>query len=489
VRLGLSQILTGSLRIVLGWILSFIKLILLRKVSGARFSSGTEQRRILRSTHKGVLIDGDKKALSKRDSFEHIAVIAKPGGGKSSAYIIPNILHRAKNSASMITLDPSGELFKATSGELSRRGYRILSFNPGEPDRSSRFNPFYGLGAGDLAKIGQICASIVLTRYGQDADGALWNDGAISILEIFAKCLAFDEDPKKLNLVNINVLLQRFGADGKDLDEWICEHSINPLDPTDRTVYNEWCGLISSNPRMLSSYTTIAKTSMKQLNDPGIQSLVCDNEIDFQSFRQQKTILYIIVPGHEQSYYQFLIDVLYTRFFNQMMEQLPNPSDLDIYCFLDEFGNSYIDDFSSKINLIRKYRVSLSIVMQSVSQLNAKYGLYADSTKGGIGTYLVFSGADHETAKEICDSIGKVKIKEQSEFWALETRYHEHNLINPDEIRTLNENQVLLLSKNRYPFILEVTPYYKNTKFSRYSKINPITLSSKLRATENTISI
>jgi len=442
---------------------------LLRQEEGARFSNRKETRKIFRSSNTGVLIDGVDKRLSAKDSFEHIAVIAKPGAGKTTSYIIPNILDRADRNNSILALDPSGELYEQTSGYLKSKGYKIHALNPGSPIESVRFNPFHGLDARNLVEIEQICASIVLTKYGNDREG-VWNDGAIALLEVLAKCLAYG-DSELLNLVNINYLLQLFGIDGKNLDDWVSDNSMNPYDPSDRTVIDAWKGITQSNERMLTSYSTIAKTALKQLNNRDIQSLLCDNDIDLNRFRKEKTALFIIVPSHQQEYYQFLIDVLYTRFFNVMMKKRPSSSDLDVYCFLDEFGSSYIKDFSAVVTNIRKYRVSLSIVLQTISQLDVKYGRGSEAIKGGIGSYLVFSGSDFNTSSEISQVIGRQQFTERNDYSDTVRNHREQNLLNPDQIRTLQDNELVFLSKNRFPIILETTPFFENSKLAKKSKV------------------
>jgi type IV secretory pathway TraG/TraD family ATPase VirD4 len=351
---------------------------------------------------------------------------------------------------------------------MKSRGFNILTLNPDNLELSSRFNPFAGLGANDVIEIEKICSSIILSKYGSDKD-PIWNEGAISILEIFAKCLAFSS-PDNLNLPNINYLINLFGEDGKNLDEWVAEHSINPEDFNDKTIINAWIGLTKNNKNMLTSYATIAKTALKQLNNSGIQKLLASNDLDFKKFRKQKTILYLIVPAHQQDYYQFIIDLLYTRFFSQMMESLPKRNDLNIYCLMDEFGSSYIHNFASLINNIRKYRVSLSLVFQSLAQLEDKYGKSSDAIKGGIGHYLVFSGADYSTAKEMSDIIGKRRLVERNNFTDIEQRYQELTLLSPDKIRTLNINQCVFLSKNRHPIIIEITPFYEHFRFNNATK-------------------
>ena len=121
------------------------------------------------------------------------------------------------------------------------------------------------------------------------------------------------------------------------------------------------------------------------------------------------------------------------------------------------------------------------MVFQSLSQLEAKYGKSADAIKGGIGSYLVFSGADYSTAKEMSDIIGKRLLIERNHLTDIEQRYQELNLLSPDKIRTLDDNQCVFLSKNRHPIIIETTPFYKHFRFHSATKKGACDLPRKTK--------
>lgn len=439
----------------------------LKKEVGARFLNKNEERQLFAETNSGLLIDGNVRRISTDDSFEHVAVIAKPGSGKTTAYIIPNIIDRATRGDSIVTLDPSGELFAKTSGFLKKQGYKVLLIDPLNTSRSVQFNPYYGLGFDDLSEVRSISASLVLSRYGGDKD-PMWNDGAISLIAFFAKCLVF-RGKGELTIPAIYSLLLRFGSDGNKLDDWVADIS-HPIHPKDEGLADEWEGILSTHEKMLASYVTIAKTALNSVSDESLKWLLSGNDFEFSRFREEKTILYISFPAHKQTDYQFLIDVLYVRCFSALMERLPVKKDLSVYCLLDEFGSSYIKGFQETISNIRKYRVSLSLVLQSIAQLKAKYGFEADAVKGGIGSYIIFAGADYVTAKEISDTIGKKEIIERNEFKDVVNSRKESNLLNPDQIRTLGNTQAVYLSKNHFAFIFDFVPYWKNPKYKRLTK-------------------
>lgn len=72
---------------------------------GARFLSGREMRRVVSKKEKGLIVDGKNLRLSLSNSFTHLALIAPTGAGKTSRYIIPNVL--GLDDCSMVITDPS----------------------------------------------------------------------------------------------------------------------------------------------------------------------------------------------------------------------------------------------------------------------------------------------------------------------------------------------------------------------------------------------
>lgn len=434
---------------------------ILKKDIGARFATKKEMSQIANSSNKGVLIDGVNKRLSDKDSFRHVAIISPPGGGKTTGYIVPNILDKARSKCSMLITDPSGEIYANTSKHLKSKGFNIITLDPSNINTSSHFNPFDGLDHNDTIEIERICASIILSKYGSDKE-QIWNDGAISLLEIFAKCLAYTK-PEYLSIPNLNYLIQVFGSDGGNLDDWVADHSMNPSDPHDRTIIDSWLGLITSNANMLNTYTTIVKTALKQFNNRQIQKLFHTNDIDLQEFRNKKTAIYIILPENQAAYFQFLVDVFYSQFFSSMMKTIPSRKTLDVYCFLDEFGSAYIDNFSMIINNVRKYRISLSLVFQGISQIAEKYGEQrAKSIKAGISTTLIFAGADFLSAKEQSDRLGQKVTLQRKKFEEIEETYSKIELMSADKIRTLENNQFLFVSANYHPFVVTYKPFYQS---------------------------
>ena len=113
----------------------------LKNTGGAVFSKPKEYREFLNSRNRGLLLDGVDLRLSERDSFQNVALMARVGTGKTTRYVVSNVLDKARSRCSMVINDPKGEVYDLTSGYMQKRGYRIITIDPENLARSSRFNP------------------------------------------------------------------------------------------------------------------------------------------------------------------------------------------------------------------------------------------------------------------------------------------------------------------------------------------------------------
>ena len=312
---------------------------------GARFATKKEIKELINSSNQGVLVDGMESRLSETRSFQSVGVFAPPGYGKTAGFIIPNILDKARQRCSLLITDPSGEIYQNTSAYLHSQGYDIHLINPTEPEISSLFNPFESLNHQHLDQIGALCSAIILSKYGNDKE-PIWNDGAIDILELLAKCLAYS-CPEQLTLPNLNTLVQKFGANGQALDDWVASHSFNPSTTDDTSIIEAWKSLIAQEGKMLNSFVTILRTALKPFNNRQVQQLFSGNDIDFKQFRQKKTAIYLSLKENKLHYYQFLIDLFYTKFFDANDAVPPSPKKLGLY-----LSHSYIESCFADIRKV-----------------------------------------------------------------------------------------------------------------------------------------
>ena len=259
----IRDVFSFTLKAIGNFFLLMVRGKLLRREDGAEFAKQSDYSKYLNSRNTGLLLDGVNLRLSEQESFQNVCVIAKVGAGKTSRYIIPNVLHRAKHQCSMVINDPKGEVYEATSGYLKSRSFEIVMINPEDPSSPHGFNPLAE--CRDEVEMEQI-AEILLKCGSPNASGKdeFWVNGAIRFVSLFIKCLANAgrDDPNVNNLANLYYLFQNFGQDGSALDQWIAKHSINPDDINDPTLWQEWKGVLVGNKEGVQSFILNAITSL-----------------------------------------------------------------------------------------------------------------------------------------------------------------------------------------------------------------------------------
>ncbi len=440
---------------------------LLKEKTGARFAPKREWKRFLSARHDGLLMNGSDLHLTEKDSFQNVCVIARIGAGKTTNYILPNVYDRGQRKCSLVINDPSGEVYAQTSAYMQRQGFNVIVINPEDVKHSSRFNPLFEVQSGiELEQL----AHILIRSGNPNERDPFWNQGAIRLTTFFLKVLlnASAEKQEYFSLANLFHLFQNFGEDGEGLDNFMLRYAVNPNNPHDRTLIDEWRGHCTGNSKTIQSFISTALTSLQALANPELAWLTATSTIELADLRRRKTVIYFITPSQHADYYGFLTSIFFQSVFNMAMRQLPSKNDLPIYVLYDEFGHSTLPNFIATANTIRKYKVSLSIVLQSVAQLNARYGRdVAQSIRGGFSTYLTFAGSDPDTTQFFERIIGQVRERQRQDYTDHMDKYQEYNLLNASEIRTIPENTALMVSGPRNPVLMKVTPHYQNPAFAK----------------------
>lgn len=452
----------------------FMKNVLISQ-SGASFASKNEASSYLSPNNKGLLVDGNNLRLSKKDSFSNVCVIAKVGRGKTAGYIAPVIFDHADRNASLVVNDPSGELFELTSGIMEKRGYRVIYLNPDNLAHSHQFNPLNEAQTDiDIDKMADLLVQSGL------AEEDFWSKGCTQFASLFLKCLrnAQRDNPDYYNLGNLHRVFQKFGSEGEGLTDFINKYTIGD-DPLDDSLLGEWKKLTSYHQDGIQSLLMTSSTALRIYGNSSVKTLTARSDFKVSDLRKQKTIVYFSVNSKDLGYYSSLVSIFFQSIFNGLMRDLPKKNDLPVYVLFDEFGHAELPSFATYITTMRKYHVSVSVVLQSIKQLNKRYGEdAADSILGGFAFFITYSGSDNKTAQYFEDMIGKVREKQKRKVTDIIHDYREFNLIHAAEIRQIEDQQQLIVSSNKKPLLLKNTRHYQNPRFSRMAKVPPVRINN-----------
>ncbi len=143
---------------------------------------------------------------------------------------------------------------------------------------------------------------------------------------------------------------------------------------------------------------------------------------------------------------------------------------------LDEFCNiGSIPDFDTKVSTIRKYHISVTVILQSLSQLKSRYKEQWETLMANCSNIIYMGGgADLETARwfsELCGRETRLIMGESfsSGGQTQNIQAQGAELISPAELRTLKDRELVLIPVGMMPYRGEMyeTEKHRNWKYAK----------------------
>lgn len=222
-----------------------------------------------------------------------------------------------------------------------------------------------------------------------------------------------------------------------------------------------------------------------------IRRITTNDDIRFEDLGTEKTALFCIISDKSTA-----MRALTSLFFTFLFKDLADAADrlgphtrLPVNVICDEFANlGTIPSFDVTISTVRSRKINISIILQSVMQLDKNYKESRETIISCCDTVLFLGCNDTETASFISDLSGIASIRVCSvsdnrntslgnrailQGYKISEGDGKRNLLNPDEVRRLPREDVIIYHNGRN--ILQARRCgYDNHKFYRQG-LPPIT--------------
>jgi type IV secretion system protein VirD4 len=404
--------------------------------------------------------------LSEQRQEEHVLILGPSGSGKSSQFLIRNLLYERGNR-SLFIADLKNELFQVTAGAVAR-SHQIWRLAPTQPDRSHGYNPLAHIKTTTDA---ELLARCWVGNTGKSQDPYWDNSAELLITALIAH----------LRKVEPNAPFSR-------LSELITTPSFAKLESLLRTSPSivtrakgaAFLAYMKRNERLIGSIMTTIINRFQLFDCEGMPEVTATNEIDFAAMIDDPTALYLSIPLSETKLYQPLLACFTPQMFRAFEQRGVLPR--GIGCYFDEFANlGYIPDFEEHISTVRYLHVAFILAIQSVSQLYHVYGEHtAQAIMKSANVHLILPGVGLDEAKYYSESIGDATVRTQTRTTTeteggTRTSWMQgetgRRLLMPDEIRTLRKGRVLMFPLSSAPMIVKAKPYYKDRKIARLANL------------------
>lgn len=198
-----------------------------------------------------------------------------------------------------------------------------------------------------------------------------------------------------------------------------------------------------------------------------VRRIVSNDSICFETLGSEKTALFCVISDKSAA-----MRALTSLFFTFLFKDVADAADrygpktrLPVNVICDEFANlGTIPSFDVTISTVRSRKINISVILQSVMQLKKNYAESGETIISCCDTILFLGCNDTETAEFVSNLSGVASIRvistKDSRNTSLGNRtlmqgYQigegdgKRNLLNPDEVRRLPRNDVIIYHNGR----------------------------------------
>ena len=443
------------------------------------WSENGEQYKVLSKKSGIILAENNYLPLDKRGNV-NVLVVGGSGSGKSASYSIPNA-HQMLGS--YVFTDPKGELYDRTAGYLREHGYKIKVLNLVHPQYSDGYNPLLHISS--EIDVDVIANTIVK---GQKSEGGgsdpFWDDSAETLLKSLIYYLMATRPEEEQNLASCAELVRAANSNGGSN---LLTELISKL-PYDHPARMNYKSIEIAPEKTYSSILSTLQSKLGKFDSKEIAELTSTDTIKFEDIGNRKTAVYVISSDTHAAY-----DFLLTIFFSQMIQQLYNYADdnggalkVPTYFILDEFANiGKIPDFDKKISTSRSRKISFSVILQNLDQLEAIYEKSYETIIGNCDTHVFLGSNSYKTVEYFSKALGEKTIERDSISVSKDKQYHRTGqsysdqvmaraLMTPDELRRLDNDLCIIFEKGIKPVKANKFYYFKHKTMASALKRNEI---------------
>lgn len=340
----------------------------------------------------------------------HVLVVGAPGSGKSRGYVRPNIFAAVRSGESVLVTDPKGELYRSMSGWLNSKGYIVKGFNLVQMEQSDHWNPLAEIRTPlDADVFAQVVISTTETGPKKGGD-AFWDRAEQNLLKALALYVTTELPADKRHFGSLYDILA--AGDFQSVDDLFTK--LPPGHPA-KGPYNVYA---QAGDNVKGGVVIGLGTRLQVFQQEMVRRITSDTHIDLTLPGKEKCAYFIITPDTHGAF-DFLASLLFTFLFVRLVElaDISPGGRLSVQArfLLDEFANIVsIPEFEKKIATVRSRGLDCHVIVQSLPQLERKYGRTWEELMACCDTKLIIGVKDDTTARYVSRMLGESTVETRS---------------------------------------------------------------------------
>lgn len=419
----------------------------------------------------------------------HALVTAASGAGKTAYFLYPNIEYALATGMSFLCTDTKGDLFRNYAGIAKDcYGYRIAVLDLRNPTRSdgnnllhliNKYMDIYKADPKNLPakakaeKYAKILSKTLInttgdsSQYGQNAYFYDAAEGLLTSMLLLAAEYLPTKDAEgrpieERHIVSVFKLVQELlapsGVKGKNQFQLL----LAKLPPDHKAKWFAGAALNTSEQAMLSVISTVLSRLNAFLDSEMEQILCFDTAIDAETFCNEKSAIFIVLPEEDQTKY-FMVSLILQNLYREILTvadenggRLKNR----VVFFADELGTCPpIQSLELMFSASRSRGLMLVPIVQSITgQLQKNYGKEGSEIIVDNCQVNIFGGfaPASQTAVELSKALGSRTVMSGSisrgkNDPSQSLQMIERPLMTPDELKSMPKGSFIVAKTGVHP--------------------------------------
>jgi type IV secretion system protein VirD4 len=431
---------------------------------------------------QGIVVgcEGNKRTKALVDDTDvHALMIGAAGVGKTAFFLYPNIEYACASGMSFLTTDTKGDLYR-NYAEIARKyyGYNISILDLRNPTQSNGYNLLDLVNKymdkfkenNDIKekakseKYAKIIAKTIINSGGESQNmgqNAFFYDSAEGLLTSSILLVAEFGKPGTRHIISVFKLIQDLLEPAKNSKDTKFKELLNLLPQEHKARWFAGSAL-NTAPQTMQSVLSTALARLNAFLDSELEQIICfDTAIDAESFCNQKSAIFIIMPEEDNSKY-FFVSLVVQQLYREILsvaDETDGKLKNRVMFYLDEIGTiPKIDSAEMMFSASRSRRLSIVAIIQSLAQLEKNYGKEGAEIIQDNCQITIFGGfaPNSKTAEVMSKNMGERtvmsgSVNKSKDSSSKSLQMMARPLMSVDELKSMKKGNFIVMKTGSNP--------------------------------------